>query len=107
RGNQTAPEVAQRRLGPLSVRHIDRRIDVARDPAAETAPGHAGIEDPAVFAVLPAQPVLDARREAFTEGPMVGVEYPPAVIGMHAVAPPGSQFVVSPPAGEVQPAAIH
>jgi hypothetical protein len=57
RGNQTAPEVAQRRLGPLSVRHIDRRIDVAGDPAAETAPGHAGIEDPAVFAVLPAQPV--------------------------------------------------
>src|SRR6185436_10423662 len=66
RRDEATAEVAQRCLGLLPVRHIQRRIDVSLDPAAEAAPRHAGIADPAVFAVAPPEAVLDVQRRTFS-----------------------------------------
>src|ERR1041384_7855512 len=83
--------------------NIDAGADIALKAAVLGLAGRAIVEDPAVLAVSPAQPVFHAERCAPVE--MRGVDFKAAVevLRVDAFGPAVSQFLLDSPAGEGQP----
>src|SRR5262245_29462944 len=75
-------------LDPLAVGDVDGGTDVAEKFAVFGEARRALVEDPTVFAVMPAQPVFDLGWASCIERRVTDVEAMLAIIGMHALYPP-------------------
>ena len=62
--HQTLAQTRESEPGKLQIRDVNRRADVAFKAAILEKPRRAGVEDPSIFAVVPAEPILHA--EGFT-----------------------------------------
>src|SRR6266705_3514635 len=63
--NQSAPHSGKSFLGQLAFRDVQARSYVADKKTVRIQSGHAYIEHPAVFSIVPPQPILDL--EGFSE----------------------------------------
>src|SRR4051794_13959506 len=99
--------LAQGPLSPLLLGDVDTGADVAFTGALGVKPGHARVEDPAIFPVEPSQPVFHSEFLPRLKGPTVRVQTALQIVRMDALAPAIPELTLQEPAGEVQPILVE
>src|SRR5271157_1298975 len=90
-------------LDPLSVGDVNTRADVPGENAIWGEPWNPVVQDPAVFAVVPPQPVLHCKRSASLQCRDIGLQASLQVIGVDALGPALAQLLLDGPSSEVEP----
>ena len=94
-------------LRAAAVVDVDRGADVAGELAAGAVARHALVEDPAVRAVVPPQPVLEAERPPLVEACAVEPPHALDVVRMDALHPALPELLLDRAARELEPAAVE
>ena len=104
--HQTLAQTRESEPCKLQIRDVNRRADVAFKAAILEKPRRAGVEDPSILAVVPAEPIL--HPEGFTpiERVAIGLETARQIPGMHGVRPASSEDRSDRLADEIEPRAI-
>src|SRR5436853_293698 len=93
--------LAQGFLSPLLLGDVDTGADVAFTGALGVKPGHARVEDPAVFPVEALQAVFHSEFLLRVKGPTVRGQAALQIVRMNALAPGVPELALQGPAGEV------
>src|SRR3954468_7957043 len=90
-------------MSVLEICDVNRRTDVAFERAIRQEPWNSLIEDPSVFPIRPAQPVLHLEALACVKGRTVCCEATIQVLRMYARRPTASEFFTHTAARKIQP----
>ena len=77
----------------LALRDVQAGADVAQEHAVIAVARDPGIENPAINAVMTAQPVVEAERCVGTEAGFIDAQAALEVVGVHALGPARSHFL--------------
>ena len=94
-------------LSPPAVRDVEARADVSKASAIWGEPWNPVVQDPAVFAVVPPQPVLHRKRRACVECRDIGLQASLQVIGVDALGPAVAHLLLDGPSSEVEPLLVE
>src|SRR5271157_3197618 len=94
-------------LDPLSVGDIEARADVPGENAIWGEPGNPVLENPAILAVLPPQPVIHCKGRASVQCRYVGLPASLQVIGVDALGPALAHLLLDGPSSEVEPLLVE
>ena len=106
-GSHVLLAVAQLGLGVAAVGDVEAGADVAGELAAAGVHRAAGIDDPAVFAVVATQPVLHLEGRAHREMLEVGAHAAVEVFAVYAACPAVADLFGQAAAGEVEPGLVE
>ena len=91
--DQATAQIVKHLFGQLVVGHIHARAQISRKGIIRVEPGHAHVNDPAIFSIMAAQAELYAEVFPQSNGVRVDLVTPRHILGMNGSHPPGSQFV--------------
>ncbi len=100
-------EVLGPHLALLPVVDVEARADIAEERAVGGEPGRAPVEDPPVLLVVEAEPVLHLERLLAVEMRGVHVDAPVEVVGVDALGPSATEFLLQRPPGEREPGGVE
>ena len=98
---------AQLGLGVASVGDVEAGTDVAGKLAGLVVDGPSGVDDPAVLAVVPLQPVFHLERSPDCEMLQVGADAAIEVFCVDAQGPSVADLLLQAAAGELQPGLVE
>ena len=102
-GQQPSADFVEALLDAMTVRDVDTRPHVPGEASGGVVARHARVEDPSIFTVVPAQPILRREPRARVDGRQGGLKAEGQILGMDAVRPSVAELVVH-PTGQCQPA---
>ncbi len=94
-------------LGLPAVGDVEARADVPGKGAVRCEPGNTVVQDPAVFAVVPPEPVFHHERRPGVERSQVGLQTPLPIIRVNALRPAAAHLLFDGPPREVQPLLVE
>ena len=94
-------------LDPLSVGDVNTRADVPGENAIWGEPWNPVVQDPAVLAVVPPQPVLHCKRSASLQCRDIGLQASLQVVGVDALGPTVAHHLLDGPSSEVEPSLVE
>src|SRR6185503_13072104 len=95
--------LGERFPGAAPIGDVDRRSDVSRENPGRREARMRGVENPAVLAVVAAEPVLHVEGFEVPAGRGLAGTDGLAVLGMHAFEPAQADLGLERPASVVQP----
>ena len=104
--NQFTSNAGQGFLGELLLGDVETRADVAGKRTVRVVSRHARVEDPPIFSVVPAEPVVFLERFPAVEGLSVGLQAVLDVFRVNAFRPAVSQLRFQRPSGEIEPGLV-
>src|SRR6266576_4934792 len=85
--NQLATHVAQRFLRELAISYVHARAYVAGKRTVRIESRHAYVGHPAIFSIMPPQPILHFETVPALERSRIGIQARTHVIGVHYLSP--------------------
>src|SRR4029077_1854024 len=86
---------------------ISTAADVTNEGAICFKARRAGIEQPTVFTIFPAQAILDREWFPFAKRSPANIEAMRQILGVNSLQPSGAQFLFQATTGEFQPALVE
>ena len=94
-------------LGAFAVGDVEDGADIAKEFTVLGKTRDALVVDPAILAVVPAQPIFDFEWLPHIERVVTDVEAMLAIVGMHAVYPSVAELLLDLAPGELEPSLIE
>src|SRR5215472_2994068 len=105
--NQRANHAGKGLFSLFTLTDVNSRADVARKGSVSVESRHSLIENPAIFCVFSAEPILHPERLPPIERLCIGLKATFQVVSVDSLCPAISQFLVQGPTGELQPSLIE
>src|SRR5271157_1335547 len=94
-------------LSPPAVGDVNTRADVPGESAIWGEPWNPVLQNPAIFAVVPPQPVLHCKGGASVQCRDIGLPASLQVIGVDALGPARAHLLLDGPSSEVEPLLVE
>src|SRR5690348_9729899 len=104
--DQLAADAGEGLLGLFALGNVDHGTDETHKGVIRVVPGQSMIENPAVFSIAPAKPILHRERLATIEGIGVGLYASIYIFRVQSGCPAGAQLLFEAAAGEVEPGLV-
>src|SRR5690348_3079619 len=104
--DQLAADAGEGFLGLFALGNVDNRTDVTHKGVIRVISGLSMIENPAVFSIVPADPILHRERLATIKGLGVSLQASIYIFRVQSRCPAAAQLLFDAAAGEVEPGLI-